>query len=391
MSGEKNRHFGNIRKLPSGRYQARYRGPDGRLHNAPHTFERKSEASRWLSFKDTEITQGEWISPELAKKKFHEYAGEWMRDRVLKVRTEELYRGLLRNHLLPTFGDLSMGDIEESTVRRWRKERLEAGKKAKRPFGPVTVAKAYRLLHAIFTTAVEDRIVRRNPCRIEGAGKEESDEREIISLPVVFAIAKAVPVRYRALILLATFADLRWGELAGLRRENVDLHACEIRVVGTLAEMDKGGLRPETPKSRAGKRTVAFPAELVPELRWHLERFAEPGKRGVVFVGPKGGRLRRSNFRVIWNKARASVGLPDLHFHDLRHTGGTLSAATGATLKELMARLGHSSVRAAMIYQHATRDRDRAIAKALGDLVREVRQEPAEAPEDQQERGEREA
>jgi integrase len=391
MSGEKNRHFGNIRRLPSGRYQARYRGPDGRLHNAPHTFERKSEASRWLSFKDTEITQGEWISPELAMKKFREYAGEWMRDRVLKVRTEELYRGLLRNHLLPTFGDLSMGDIEESTVRRWRKERLEAGKKAKRPFGPVTVAKAYRLLHAIFTTAVEDRIVRRNPCRIEGAGKEESDEREIISLPVVFAIAKAVPVRYRALVLLATFADLRWGELAGLRRENVDLDACEIRVVETLAEMDKGGLRPETPKSRAGKRTVAFPAELVPELRWHLERFAEPGKRGVVFVGPKGGRLRRSNFRQIWNKARESVGFPDLHFHDLRHTGGTLSAATGATLKELMARLGHSSVRAAMIYQHATRDRDRAIAKALGDLVREVRQEPAEAPEDQQERGEREA
>ena len=196
MSGEKNRHFGNIRKLASGRYQARYRGPDGRLHAAPHTFERKSEASRWLSFKDTEITQGEWIAPELAKKKFHEYAGEWMRDRVLKVRTEELYRGLLRNHLLPTFGDMSMGDIDESAVRRWRKERLEAGKKAKRPFGPVTVAKAYRLLHAIFTTAVEqDRIVRRNPCRIEGAGKEESDEREIISLPVVFAIAKAVPVR----------------------------------------------------------------------------------------------------------------------------------------------------------------------------------------------------
>ncbi len=86
-----------------------------------------------------------------------------------------------------------------------------------------------------------------------------------------------------------------------------------------------------------------------------------------------------------------SVGLPDLHFHDLRHTGGTLSAATGATLKELMARLGHSSVRAAMIYQHATRDRDRAIAKALGALVREVRQEPAEAPDEQQERSERDA
>lgn len=81
-----------------------------------------------------------------------------------------------------------------------------------------------------------------------------------------------------------------------------------------------------------------------------------------------------SNFhKSVWTKARAAAGMPELHFHDLRHTGGTLSAASGATLKELMARLGHSSVRAAMIYQHATRDRDQAIAKALGAFVREVR------------------
>jgi integrase len=227
---------------------------------------------------------------------------------------------------------VSLGDIDEAAVRSWRKERLNTGKKAKCPFGPVTVAKAYRLLHAILTTAVEqDRMMRRNPCRIEGAGKEESAERQTVPLPVVFAIADAVPVRYRVLVLLATFADLRWGELAGLRRENIDLDACEIRIVETLAEPDQGALRPETPKSRAGKRTVAFPAELVPELRWHLERFAEDGRRGVVFIGPKGGRLRRSNFRKIWNKARMSVRLPDPHFHDLRHTGGTLSAATGAT------------------------------------------------------------
>ena len=116
-----------------------------------------------------------------------------------------------------------------------------------------------------------------------------------------------------------------------------------------------GFFRPATPKSRAGRRTVAFPEEIVPEISWHLERFAEPGERGFAFVGPKGGRLRRSNFhKSVWTKARAVVAMPELHFHDLRHTGGTLSAASGATLKELMARLGHSSVRAAMIYQHAT-------------------------------------
>jgi integrase len=152
------------------------------------------------------------------------------------------------------------------------------------------------------------------------------------------------------------------------------LEECEIRIRETLAQPDKGGLKTDTPKSQAGKRTVSFPAEIAPEIRWHLERCAEPGERGFVFVGPKGAQLRRSNFhRSVWSKAREQVGLPELHFHDLRHTGGTLSAAAGATLKQLMARLGHSSVRAALIYQHATRDRDQAIARALGTFAREVR------------------
>jgi integrase len=372
MTGSR-RYFGNVRKRESGRYQARYRAPDGKLLSAPHTFARKSDAVRWLTLKEAEIKRGDWIDPDRGSVTFGDYAEQWLEDRVLKVRTVDLYRALLRNHLLPTFGGLSMAAIDDATVRRWRKERLDAGSRAVRPFGPVTVAKAYRLLHAIFVTAADDRLVRRNPCRIDGAGIEESPEREIASLPVVFAVADALPVRYRAMALLATFAGMRWGELVGLRRENVDLAATEIRIVETTAELDKGGLLPETPKSRAGRRTIAFPDELVPELRWHLERFAEQGDRGLVFVGPKGAPLRRSNFRPIWNAARTKAGAPELHFHDLRHVGGTLAAATGASLKELMARLGHSSTRAALIYQHATRDRDQAIAKALGGLVQQVR------------------
>jgi integrase len=185
-------------------------------------------------------------------------------------------------------------------------------------------------------------------------------------------VAGAVPVRYRALVLLATFGSLRWGELVGLRRENVDLEARVVRVIETTAELDRGGLVAETPKSAAGRRTVSLPAELVPELRWHLDRFAALGERGLVFTGPKGAALRRSNFRPIWNAATAKAGVSGLHFHDLRHVGGTLAATTGASLKELMARLGHSSTRAALIYQHATRDRDEAIAKSLGGLMQQV-------------------
>lgn len=121
----------------------------------------------------------------------------------------------------------------------------------------------------IFTTAVDDRLVRRNPCRVEGGGREESPEREALSLPMVFEVARALPVRYRVLVPLATFAGLRWGELIALRRHNIDLELCEIRIVETTAQLDTGTLLPETPKSRAGRRTVAFPAE----LSWCL-RFA---------------------------------------------------------------------------------------------------------------------
>ncbi|MET8335275.1 tyrosine-type recombinase/integrase [Streptosporangium canum] len=78
------------------------------------------------------------------------------------------------------------------------------------------------------------------------------------------------------------------------------------------------------------------------------------------------GPLKHSGFRRTWNRTRSAVGLPDLHFHDLRHVGNTLAASTGASLKELMSRMGHSSTRAALIYRHASQDRDRTIAQALG-------------------------
>lgn len=112
-------------------------------------------------------------------------------------------------------------------------------------------------------------------------------------LPVVFQLADLVPVRYRAFILLATFADMRWGELAGLRRENIDLEKCEVKITEELVQPNKGALFFDTPKSQAGKRTVAFPEEIVGEIRWHLDKFGQPGAMGLVFVGPRGGLLRR--------------------------------------------------------------------------------------------------
>lgn len=327
----------------------------------------------WLTLKEAEIKRGDWLDPDAGKVAFGVYAETWINDHVLKPRTVELYRGLLKNHLVPTFGDVDLADIQDADIRRWRKERLDSGRRQARPFGPVTVAKAYRLLHAIMNTAVGDGKVRRNPCRIKGAGEEHSDERPVVPIGTLVELLDQVPPRYRALLLLATFANLRFGELASLRRRHVDLDACVVRVVRSTAELDDGTLIDGDPKSQAGTRMVSFAREIVPELRWHLECFAQAGDNGLVFIGPMGGWLRRSNFRKFWHQAREAVGLPELHFHDLRHTGNTMAAAQGASLRELMERMGHSSPRAALIYLHATRERDEAIAAGMGKVLKDAR------------------
>ena len=132
------------------------------------------------------------------------------------------------------------------------------------------------------------------------------------------------------------------------------------------------------PKSDAGKRPISLPAGLRGDIEIHLDRHAQAGRHGRLFVGPLGGIPRRRNFNRVWKAALKSAGIPgdmDLHLHDLRHTGSTWSAQSGATLKELMARIGHSSTRAAMIYQHASRERDDAIATALDALIVEARKQ----------------
>jgi integrase len=361
------RYFGTVRKLPSGRYQARYRGLDGVMRPAPNTFRGKSDANAWLVNQEAEQQRGEWYDPDAGAVSLDEYVPKWIAERPnLSRRTVELYEGLHRLHLSPDLGRLGLADITYARVRAWRANRLDAGT------GSVTVAKAYRLLHAIMQTAVDDGLIRRNPCRIKGASMERTPEREPATLDQVFALADAITPRYKALVLLAAFASLRYGELMGLWRRDLDLTVPRARIVRAVKEV--GGQQiVEGPKTDAGRRSVRLPAVIVPDLEWHLRVFAEEGDCGRVFVGPMGATPLRSNFSKVWKRATDKLGLDELHLHDLRHTGATYSAGTGATTRELMKRLGHSSPRAALIYQHAREERDQAIADGLNELIREAK------------------
>jgi integrase len=233
-------------------------------------------------------------------------------------------------------------------------------------------------------TAADDGLVRRNPCRIKGASQEASPERPVLSVAEVYALADAIDPRYRVLVLLAAFGSLRWGELAALRRSDIDLKARTIRVERQLTEVTGCGLLFGLPKSAAGRRTVPLPGVVLADVADHLAQLAQDDDASLIFTSPEGMPLRYGNFyRRVWLPALTRTGMPGVHIHDLRHAGNSYTANAGANLRELMERMGHSTTRAAMIYLHSTDQRQRALAdgvdKAARAELRRACKKPAKA------------
>ncbi len=365
MAGTK-RGFGQITRLPSRRYRARYTGPDGTRHNAPMTFEAREDAETWLSSECRKISRGEWTPPRKLRDQpkaqtFGQYAARWMTHRDLKPRTRAHYAALLVHQINPTFEDVALKAITSEDVRDWHSE-LDRAK-------PTLRAHSYGLLRTILATAVTDEKIPANPCHIRGAGSSKSVVKiRPATLEELAALVAAMPQRYKAMTLLAAWCGLRFGEVVELRRKDLDLTNGVIHVRRGVVRAN-GEIIVGTPKSAAGVRDVAIPAALLPTLREHVNGCVR-GRDGLLFPAADGtAHLAPSTLYRVFYKARATAGRPDLRWHDLRHTGAVLAAGTGATLAELMARLGHSTPQAALRYQHAARGRDAEIAAALSVLM----------------------
>jgi integrase len=367
-AGRKDRQagtFGSVDKLATG-YRARYFGPDGRRYKAPTLFLTKREARSWLSLRQSEIIRKAWVPPEAAEQKvtrttFADYAERWLAHRDLKDRTREHYRALLDDHLIDAFGTLPLSSITSDDVRTWH---AKMGTKT-----PTLRAHCYGLLRTILGTAASDGKIAVNPCVIRGAGSARRVHKiRPATLDELEIIATAMPAQYRALILLASWCALRFGELTELRRMDVDLTDEVIRVRRGVVRLGDG-FQVTTPKSDAGVRDVAIPPHLLPALEDHLAKYVGKARNSLLFPAQHGGHLAPATLYRQFYKARAAAGCDDLRFHDLRHSGAVLAAATGASLAELMARLGHSTPAAAMRYQHAAQGRDREIAALLSKLA----------------------
>lgn len=375
------RGFGYVRKLPSGRYQASYMMNDERF-TAPDTFGSKTDADAWLSDVRASINRNEWIDPRLSGQTFRGYSLTWLKARKndLAPKTRKLYADLLDQLLLPELGALAMKDVTPLIVKRWRTtliESFEARATAKdmpnkHSTGKTRVAQAYRLLHTIMAEAVRDEVIRHNPCVLKGAGQTKATERKPATLDELDVIAANMPERYRALIHVAAWSGMRFSELAGLRRADVVPVVDESGAVCYRLNVDKQTykigktLYDGVPtKTDAGRRVVYLPPHLTGLLSRHLEQYTGAGNDAYVFSTRNGTPIANNVIGKLFRDAREAAKRPDLRFHDLRHTGATIAAKSGATTKELMRRIGHSSMRAAMIYQHASEDDDKQLAARM--------------------------
>lgn len=378
--------FGTAHKLPSGRYRAMYRGPDGRRYTAPKTFLTEKDARGWLSLRQAEIIRNAWMPPEAdempqPKLTFETYSKTWLAQRDLKTRTAEHYTRLLEDHITPTFGSLPIASITADDVRAWH---AKLGNST-----PTLRAHSYGLLRTIMGTALSDGKIKANPCVIRGAGSSRRVHKiRPASLDEIAIITEEMPDRYQAMVLLAAWCALRFGELTELRRKDIIIvEPTEEQLAAAVTNSDdapeaygvvrveravvrtEAGFVPTTPKSDAGRRDVEIPPHLLPAIKDHLARFVVDDKDALLFPAAHGGHLAPASLYRQFYKARSVAKRDDLRWHDLRHSGAVLAAATGATLAELMARLGHSTPAAAMRYQHAARGRDRQIAKLLSKLA----------------------
>ena len=361
--GKGRRHFGSVRKLPSGRYQARY------LHAgaecvAPATFVTKADALAWLAAAETDIHRGAWVTPAAGKTTLAEYGRSWLAGRSdLRPVTRAKYEHMLERHVLPALGGYELAALTPSAVRNWYMG-------MRRRYANGTAADdCYRVLRTIVLTAVSDGLIVKSPCQVKGAGNARSAERPVASVAEVTAAIEATDERYRLAVLLAAWCQLRRGEVLGLQRRDIDLLHGTVRIERALVRPTHGPVLVGPPKTAAGQRTLAVPSNVLPALRDHLERFVAPEPGSWLFVAEDGGPMVPSTLDRVWQRARRAIGRRDLFFHDLRHSGLTWAAASGASVAELMRRGGHANPRAALRYQHATEDRDRAIAEALASLA----------------------
>lgn len=375
------RAIGSIRQLPSGRYSACVNKYGYRIP-APHTFEDYNLADEWCyqvakkiwRLKHTPrahlkladplfMTQQEISNTTSNSITIDSFGSTWLKNNTaLRDRTRYDYQRILDKWLQikvagRTFSSYPLTQIDNVLIRSWLTEVTKVA-------SPSTADYSYRVLRAILNEAASQGIIKRSPAPLKKR-QQITSARPIIDINQLIVLATEAPLQYSLAVLIAGICGLRSGEVFGLRRKDIDLTARTITVQQAIVSVPGKGTIIGPPKTRSSVRTISYPDFLQSKFEVHLTHFTDPAASALVFTTATGSPVTVEERRKWWDETRAKTGLTDLHFHDLRHLAATLAAQHGASLAELQARLGHSTVNAAMRYQHATLLRDKAVTASI--------------------------
>ncbi len=408
-AASKREGWGSLRKLPSGRWQARYPAPDGEMYTArtdddkPLTFQTKSDARTWLASVHTKIARGLWEpSAVVAARRraeaeaeharsisFTEYSERWMElirtqpNRSGKKRaagTVRSYQGKVTGYLVPEFGTTPVREIDVARIRVMtdRLDQIPSPLNPRSKFNGIT-RPVLIVLMMILRQAARDGVIpaapnisipRQEPVRHDA---DHDPNEDVASPEQVEALYETTPELYGIMILLAAWCQLRRGECLGGQRRDIEWHDDGSATLHVRRQLNANTGDYTNLKSDAGKRSLSIPSIMLDRLRNHLEvNVAPDAKAPLVPTSIRGGMpLSNTRWGYIWGESRDSVESlpPGFRFHDLRHTGLTMFAQEGATLAELMRRGGHSDMRVVLRYQHATMTRDRELAQRMSERV----------------------
>lgn len=347
-------------------YRVRYRAADGRERS--RSFKRRADADAFASTVETDILQGTWTDPALARTTYGEWATRWLATLThLKPKTAVGYESLLRTHLLPAFGEVELGRLDPLTIREW------AALLHRKGLSPSRIRQAYQLLSASFAAAVEAGYLPRTPCVGIKLPRQPRREMRFLSAEEVVELAHAVSAPYGTLIYLLAYGGVRWGEAIALRRRRCELLRSRIEIAESLADV-AGSLHFGETKTYQ-RRTIVIPEFLRQMLADHLGNHVGTDPDALVFTTSTGTPLRHSNFRQkVWLAALARAGLStSVRIHDLRHTCAALLISQGAHPKKIQVHLGHSSITVSLdLYGHLYPDEMQELADRLDDVHKQA-------------------
>lgn len=361
-----------IHQLSSGRWEVRYRDPNGRPRRK--VLDNKAQAKDLLASTRTDGRRGTWVAPELGRVTFGKWVDEWWSTTVhLRSATRTRYERDLRLHIRPRFERTALARITPRDVRAWLSEMQASGIPAS------SIRRRFSVFRKVMGDAVAMEMIVKTPCRGVTPPADTRLDITVLSASEVAELAAAMPTWCSTWVYFAAYTGLRWSEMIGLARRDVDLVHRRVTVRRQIVEVGSRFEGFGEPKTAAGRRTVDLPRFLCDMLEDQLAERAQPGLDGLVFVNTRGNPPHLSSFTSqAWRKARERVGRPDLRWHDLRHTAVALAIAQGAHPKAIQERMGHASIVVTLDrYGHLFPSLGVAVADGLDETYRAALTPPA--------------